>query len=115
MHHGREPEGQPAYNGDSKRHEHHPQVDGDLADSRETGWIGVDQRLKAGTRQQYAECAARSGEDHALGHGLAKEPAAAGAERRQDREFTMTRLGAREQQIHHIGPGDEQHESDSGL
>ena len=91
------------------------EVDGDLADSREAGRIGADQGLEDRTREQDAERAAGKGEDQALGHGLAKEPAAAGSERHQDREFTMTCLRAREQQIRHVGAGDEQHESDGDL
>ena len=46
---------------------------------------------------------------------LRMQPAAAGAERRQYREFTLTCLGTREQQIRHVGAGDEQHESDGSL
>ena len=46
---------------------------------------------------------------------LRSEPAAAGPERRQHREFTLTCLAAREQQARDVGAGDEQHQPDGGL
>ena len=77
--------------------------------------IGADQRLHADARQPQAEGAAGDRQQHAFGHELPEQPAAAGAERRAHGKLTMTGLGARQQQVREIRAGDEQHESDGGL
>ena len=100
---------------DAEREEQHERVDRDLARPRQTRWIRADQRLHADAGEQHAEGAAGDRQQHAFGHELPEQPAAACAKRRAHREFTMTCLGAREQQVREIGAGDEQHETDGGL
>ena len=59
--------------------------------------------------------AAGDRQQHAFGHELPEQPAAAGAKRRAHRELAVTCLGARQQQVREVRAGDQQHEADRGL
>ena len=108
---GSEPEEQAACHGNRECDQRHAQVDGHLADPRERVWKGAYQSLDARAGDHHADRAASDGKDHALGHGLANQPAAAGAERRQHGELTPACLGPREHQIRHVDTRDEQHKA----
>src|SRR5262245_2813482 len=111
----RQPEEQPADDGNSDGYKHHLQIDCNCPDPRQTGWVSGDQRLYPDTREQHSESTAGDREHHALGQHLAEEPAAAGTERRQHCEFALTAFGARQKQVRNISAGDEQHEPDGRL
>ena len=60
VHHGRQPEEQPAHDGETANDTSITREStSHLADSRQAGWIGADQRLDAGAREQHPEHAAR--------------------------------------------------------
>ena len=77
--------------------------------------IHTDQRLDAGAREQHADRTAHNREDDALRQRCANPPSAAGTKRRQQREFTLTCFGPRQQQIGHVGTRDQQDEPNGRL
>ena len=83
--------------------------------ARQAGRIDANERLHARAREQQPEHAADHREQHAFGHELAQQPAAAGAERRAHGKLAMTRLRAREQQVGEVRARDQQHEPDRRL
>ena len=82
----------------------------DFARARQARRIARMSALHADAREHEAEHAADDRQQHALGHELAQQPAAAGAERGAHRELAMPRLGARQQQVGEVGARDQQHE-----
>ena len=107
--HGRESEEEPADHRDDDGHEQHTRVDPDVLDARQAVGIGAYECLEAGPRDDHRERAAREREQHTLGQTLAQDRAPAGAERGQDGEFTLTALGAGDEQVRDVGAGDQQH------
>ena len=78
------------------------------------------ERARLAERQQAArrpghgqgEHPAGGGEEQALGHQLANQPPARGADRHADRHLPSARPRPRQQQGGHVGAHDEQHEGD---
>ena len=64
---------------------------------------------------EQAQRPAGERQQHALGHELAEEPAAARAERGPHRELPMPRFRARQQQVGEVRARNQQHESDGRL
>ena len=69
-----------------------------------------DQRLHRRDRHGDAERRAHHREQHALGEELPDQAAAAGADRRADRDLALAHGRAREQQARDVGAGDHQQE-----
>jgi len=63
---------------------------------------------------QQAHRAAQHAEQGALGEELADQPAAAGAQREADGDLAAARQGAGQQQVGHVGAGDQQQQTDDG-
>ena len=72
-----------------------------------------DQGSGSPERDRESGRAAGEAEDERFGEKLTEQPSAAGAERDPHREFGPARRRAREQQVGHVGAGDEEHEADS--
>jgi hypothetical protein len=60
-----------------------------------------------GDPSRRAEC----GQKQALRQQLSHDVAAAGSERSAYRHFAPSRVGAREQQVHDVGTGNQQHQA----
>ena len=77
--------------------------------------IRGQERAETGKGDSDADGAADQREQDSLGQELSKDPPATRAECGPDGELTLTRFGARQQEVGEIGAGDEQHEPDRTL
>ena len=93
------------------REEEHAPVEPDLGGSRQhVGDEATGRRRPGG--EDKAERPLATGQHQALGEELPEQPPAAGAERGADGHLPVARRRAREEQVGHIGAGDEEHEGD---
>ena len=110
---------EPEHGAGGDRQQHGEQQDGridrHLVGSREAVGIQAHDGLDARAREDETERAAEQRQQDALGHELAEQPSAAGAERGADRELPASRLGAGDQQVREVGAGDQEHERDRSL
>ena len=83
-----------------------------LADAGKAGRVDGEQRANAERAEAEAEHAAGQRQHHALGQQLPNDAAAAGADRRADRDLALAARGAHEQQVRDVGAGDQQHKAD---
>ncbi len=97
---------------DDSREDENGEVEPDARDARDVGWIPPRHQSDAGVRQAKAEDRARGGQHEALRQELTQHPHPVGPERRAHGHLALPRLGAREQQVRHVGAGDEQQETD---
>src|SRR5258705_5335860 len=111
----REPEEEAGSCRYAKGKEQNRQIDSDLARPGQTGWIGANERLHAELSERETQEAARDRQEHAFGHRLSQESAAAGAKRGADREFTPASLSTRQEEIGEISAGNQQHEPNGRL
>ena len=100
------------HHGQPRGPQHHDAVDGDLGLTREMHRPKPVQHADAQPRQQQAACAAEDGDDQVLGKELPHQTEPRGAERASDRKFTLTCLGARQEQVGDVDARDEKHEPD---
>jgi hypothetical protein len=77
-------------------------------------WQDAQQRAGGPHRHQQAEQTAGQRDDQALGQKLPHERPPSGSQSQPDGHFTAARGGARQQQVGHIGAGDQQHQSHQG-
>ncbi len=109
---GDEPREERRRDREGEREGGHARVDGDLVESREPGGSPPRQEGDAGAGEQQAEEPRGRRDRGGLDEPLPDEPAAARAERRAHRRLLLAREPLREQQVRHVGAGDEQHEGD---
>ncbi len=98
--------------------EEHPAVDVEVLEEGHAGLLaGGDAReeqREAEARGEQAEETAEGREDQALGEQLLDEPAATGAEGRPDRHLLLAAAGPGQQEVGHVGAGDEEHQAHAG-
>ena len=95
-----------------EREEEDEGIDSRVGEPRDLGRRHVQQRTDRPGRQREPERPSQNGQQEALGQELLDEPAAAGPERRTDRELPLPRRGACEQQVCDVGAGQEEDEAD---
>ena len=66
-----------------------------------------ENRRQAGIGEQHADDAGGERQDQALGEQLPNQSASAGAQRGADRHLALTRRRLRQQQVRHVGAGDQ--------
>jgi hypothetical protein len=97
---------------DRQREYQHRRVDGDVIEPREvTGREGDEQTDRAERDGESGDTSDET-EDDALGKQFVRDPSAARAKRRPDRQLLLAALRALEQQVRHVRAGDQQHEAD---
>ena len=106
---GREAEEQPGEQRQRQREEQYPQIDDRAGDARHAVAGDRDDRRQAPEGQQEARRAAEAGEQQALAEELADQLPPAGAEGGADRDLALPRLGTGEEEVGHVGAGDQQH------
>ena len=70
------------------------------------------QHAQAGVREPYSQRAADDTQQHAFDQKTPDDPSAARAERRTQRQLPLPHLRPNQQQIRHVGAGDEHHQAD---
>ncbi len=87
-------------------------VETDLAEQRDVRGLGRHEGARRPGGEDEADTRAREPQHERLGQQLPEEPGARGAEGGAQRELLLARRGAREEQVGHVGAGDEEHEAD---
>ena len=95
-----------------EREEEHRGVQLHVAQPREIGRVQGPERLQCHHREGEAQPPAGQGQEQALGEHLAEQRPAARAERGAEGELRAPRRAAREQQVGHVGAGDQQDQAD---
>ena len=109
---GNESEQQAGCRGDDHRERHHRGIDRDLIKTRQRRRSDRHEEPEHHIGERETQRASREREDQAFEQALARDAAPAGAERRPHGEFLVASFGAGQQQVGHIGTGDEEHETD---
>ena len=78
----------------------------------QAGHCGTGEQRHAPRRDQQANAGADARQHHALDNQLADEAPASGAHRGADGHLLLAAHGPRQQQVGHVGAGDEQHQRD---
>ena len=87
-------------------------IDPDFVEPRQSGGTERDQQTNTAPGEREAKRAADHSEQRALRQEVARQPSRAGAERATDRDFTVTRFRANEEQVGDVRARHEQHEAD---
>ena len=107
---GREPEQHARQHRDDEGEDHHRPVDPDLVAARQVADVHRHQGAHAEVGQEQPHHAAGQRDDDALGEELPEQALPRGAERGAHRDLLRPRRGAGQQQVGHVGAGDEEHE-----
>ena len=94
----------------AEREGHHGPVDFDILQSRNVARIHAAHHIKADFGDGQAGGAAEGRQQNTLGEQLPHQPLPAGAQSRPDGDLLLAPRRAREQQVRHIGAGDQQHQ-----
>ncbi len=80
--------------------------------AREAGHRGTGEQRNAPRRHQQTNSGADARQHHALDNQLADEAPASGSDRGADGHLLLAAYSPRQQQVGHVGAGDEQHQRD---
>ena len=92
----------------------HPRIQPDVCKARDVRFAQREQRVCQPDGQEQSECAASQTEESGLSEQLTHEARASSAERSADGHLALSRGGSREQQVGHVGQGDEQQDANGG-
>ena len=107
---GRETEQQPGGDGDGEREEQHGPVNVQRHEFADLRGQQVRQQRHSPERQHKSGKTAGAREQQAFDEQLPEQPPAAGAEREPHRDFLPPLRRTAEQEVGHVGAGDEQHD-----
>ena len=95
-----------------ERQPQHGQIDSGLVQARDVGGTVGGDETDGEIGERDAAGAAGDRQHHVLGQPLRDDPRAARAERQANRRLAAACRRAREEQVRHVGAGDEQHQRD---
>ena len=109
---GKQAEDHRRHDRDGEREQQHPAVHDELEADREGGRRHqAREHVPAPVRHEHADPAGQQAEDGALGEQLPDQTPTVGAERDAQPDLAAPRDGPRQEQIGHVGAGDEQHQA----